>query len=193
MNLLFSNRVSQAFADKVINISNMRSIEPDWLMFLMDWESGLNSSITNAYGCTGLIQFCADFSGGTYKTINGKQYSLQSIKNMTPEAQLDVVNAYLEEIEDRKGKFEDFYQLYFAILFPEASDKPDNYVLNTQSNPVFDLNKNGTITVAEVKQYLNNRIREKVPTNYWNTFFKKKTFCSSIKERSYSGELSLCL
>lgn len=193
MNLLFSNRVSQAFADKVISISNSLGIDPDWLMFLMDWESGLNSSITNAYGCTGLIQFCADFSGGTYKTIDGKQYSLQSIKNMAPEAQLDVVYAYLKEMQDDKGKFADYYDLYFAILFPEASDKPDDYVLNTQSNPIFDLNKNGKITVAEVKQYLDNRVKTKVPTAYWPTFFKKKTFCSSIKERSYSGELSLCL
>lgn len=193
MNLLFSNRVSKAFADKVISICNKLAIDPNWLMFLMDWESELDSTRTNAYGCVGLIQFCADFSGGTYKTIGGVKYSLQSIKNMAPEAQLDVVYAYLKEIQDDKGKFEDFYQLYFAILFPEASDKADDYVLNTKSNPIFDLNKNGSITVAEVKQYLDNRIKTKVPTAYWPTFFKKKTFCSSIKEKSFSGELSLCL
>jgi len=193
MNLLFFNLVSGTFADKVVSISNKLGIDPDWLMFLMDWESGLDSSITNAYGCTGLIQFCADYSGGTIKTIDGVPYSLESIKKMAPEAQLDVVYAYLKEIQDSKGKFEDFYQLYFAILFPEASDKPDDYVLKTQSNPVFDLNKNGTITVAEVKQYLDARVKAKVPSNYWNTFFKKKTFCSSIKEKSYSGASSLCL
>lgn len=193
MNLLFSNRVSKAFADKVNNYSDKLNIDPNWLMFLMDWESGLDASNTNAYGCTGLIQFCADVSGGSYKTIGGKPYSLQSIKNMAPEAQLDVVYAYLKEIQDNKGKFADYYDLYFAILFPQASDKPDDYVLNTKSNPIFDLNKNGSITVAEIKQYLDNRVKTKVPAAYWPTFFKKKTFCSSIKEKSFSGELSLCL
>lgn len=191
MQLLFSNRVSQAFADKVISISNKLAIDPNWLMFLMDWESGIDAARENSFGCLGLIQFCPDDSGLTYKTINGKKYDLQSIKMMLPEDQLQVVYQYLKEIQSDKGKFADYYQLYFAILFPDAYGQPDDYVLNTQSNPIFDLNKNGSITVGEVKQYLDNRVREKVPSSYWPIFFKKKTFGSSIKERSFSGELSL--
>lgn len=193
MNLLFSNRVSQAFADKVITDSNKLAIEPNWLMFLMDWESGISATIENSFGCIGLIQFCPDQSGGLYKTINGTKYTMASIKAMSPEAQLDLVYEYLKEIQRYKGKFADYYQLYLAILFPEASNKPDDYVLNTQSNPVFDLNKNGQITVAEVKQYLDNRVKAKVPAEYFDTFFKKKTFCSSIKEKSSFGQLSECL
>ena len=192
MNLLFSNRVSQAFANKVISISNKLAIDPNWLMFLMDWESSIDAARENTFGCIGLIQFCPDSSGETYKTINGQRYDLQSIKNMAPEAQLDLVYEYLKEIQSYKGRFADYYELYFAILFPNAYGKPDNYVLNTQSNPVFDLNKNGQVTVAEVKQYLDNRVHEKVPQQYWNTFFKKKTFCNSIKEKSLSEEALLC-
>lgn len=112
MNLLFSNRVSQAFADKVITISNKLAIDPNWLMFLMDWESGISATIENSYGCIGLIQFCPDQSGGTYKTINGTQYSMAAIKAMGPEAQLDLVYEYLKEIQRYKGKFSDYYQLY---------------------------------------------------------------------------------
>lgn len=192
MNLLFSNRVSQAFADKVQSISDKLGIDPNWLMFLMDWESGIDAARENSFGCVGLIQFCADFSGGTYKTINGVQYGLQDIKNRTPEAQLDLVYQYLKEIQSDKGKFADFYDLYFAILYPEAFGKADNYVLNTKSNPIFDLNKDGIITVGEVKQYLDGRVKTKVPAEYWNTFFKKKTSFSSTKEKSYSGQLLEC-
>lgn len=189
MNLLFSNRVAQAFINKVISISEKLGIDPNWLMFLMDFESGISSTRENSYGCLGLIQFCPDFSGGTYKTINGKRYELQALKFMAPEDQLEVVYEYLKEIQDNKGKFSDFYQLYFAILFPAAYGKPDDYVLNTQSNPIFDLNKNGVITVGEVKGYLDNRVKQTVPKEYWNTLFKKKTFCSFIKERSSFGQL----
>lgn len=192
MDLLFSNRVPKVFTDKVISISNKLAIDPNWLMFLMDWESGLDSSRPNPYGCIGLIQFCADFPGGTYKTINGQQYSLQTIGMMAPEAQLDVVYEYLKEVQRSKGKFADYYQLYFAILFPKAYEQPNDYVLDTSTNNIFDLNKNGQITVGEVKQYLDNRVKLTVPTAYWPVFFKKKTSFSYTGERSYSGHLLPC-
>lgn len=189
MNLLFSNKVSKNFANKVISISNELDIDASWLMFLMDWESAgtFRASIENSFGCIGLIQFCPSHLGADYKTIGGVQYKMSIIKAMTPEAQLDLVEDYLKEVQG-SGKFPDYHQLYFAILFPEAKGKPDDYVLNTKSNPIFDINKNGSITVGEVKQYLDNRVREKVPQSYWNTFFKKKTSFSSIKEKLYSGE-----
>lgn len=189
MEILFSNRVSQAFLRILISISNKLAIDPSWLMFLMDWESGISSTRENSYGCLGLIQFCPDYSGGSYKTINGVRYDLQSLKMMLPEDQLQVVYEYLREIQRAKGKFADYYQLYFAILFPAAYGQPDDYVLNTQSNPIFDLNKDGRVTVGEVKEYLDNRVRDKVPQSYWDIFFKKKSSFSYIEQRSYSEQL----
>ena len=191
MNILFSNRVTQAFIQVLINISNKLGIDPNWLMFLMDWESGISSTRENSFGCLGLIQFCPDYSGGSYKTINGVRYDLQSLKMMLPEDQLQVVYQYLNEIQKDKGKFADYYDLYFAILFPAAYGKPDNYVLDTKTNQIFDLNRNGSVTVGEVKQYLDNRVKEKVSQAYWDIFFKKKTSFSYIEEKSLSGELSL--
>lgn len=186
MKLLFSNRVSKAFADKVNSISGKLGIEPDWLMFLMDWESAgsFRPSIENSFGCIGLIQFCPDYSGGEYKTIGGVQYKMSIIKSMSSEDQLELVYEYLKEQQKTYGRFSTYHDLYLSILFPVAIGKPDDYVLNTQSNPVFDINKNGQVTAGEVKQYLDNRVREKVSQQYWNTFFKKKTFCSFIKQRS---------
>lgn len=188
--LLFSSKVSKEFVDKAIIISNKLGIEPDWLMFLIDWESAgsFRASIENSFGCIGLIQFCPDYQGSDFKTIGGVQYKMSIIKAMTEEDQLDLVYDYLKEVQSYKGKFADYYQLYFAILFPEAKGKPDDYILNTKTNPIFDLNKNGSITVLEVKQYLDNMVKEKVPASYWNNFFKKKTSFNSIEEKSYSGE-----
>lgn len=191
MILLFSNKVSKAFADKVISISNDLSIDSNWLMFLMDWESGIDSSRENPYGCLGLIQFCPDHSGGDSKTIGGVVYKLSDIKAMDPVRQLNLVDDYLREVQSGKGKFSDYYQLYLAILFPEASGKPDNYVLNTKTNSIFDLNKDGKITVGEVKAYLDSRVKEKVTTEYWPLFFKKKVSFGCIEKKSYSGELLL--
>lgn len=192
MDLLFLNRVSSEFADKVISLSDLLSIDPNWLMFLMDFESGIDSTRENAFGCVGLIQFCADYPGGDSKTISGIEYKLATIKAMSPENQLDLVYAYLKSIQKDKGKFSDYYQLYFAILYPDAYGKPDDYVLNTNSNPIFDLNKDGKITISEVKSYLDSRVHQTIGSQYWDTFFKKKTFCSSIKEKSFSGQQLPC-
>ena len=188
MNVLFSDKVSKAFADKMISRSPELPIEPDWLMFLMDWEdaSTFSPSNENSFGCIGLIQFCPDYQGADFKTIAGVQYKMSIIQAMTAEDQLDLVFDYLKEIQKAKGRFATYYDLYFAILFPAAYGQADDYVLNTKTNMVFDMNSDGLVTVGEVKMYLDNRVKAKVPEAYWNTFFKKKTFCSSIKEKLLS-------
>lgn len=187
MALLYINRIvlnRQAFSDKVESISAKLGIDPNWLMFLMDFESEISSSRENSFGCIGLIQFCPDFSGGSYKTIGGIKYNMADIKNMSNVDQLDLVYEYLKPY---KGDMQQYYDLYFAILFPVALGKEDTYVLNTKSNPIFDLNKDGSITVAEVKQFLDNRLNEKVPVSYHDTFKKKTLFCKSIEGNFYSG------
>ena len=202
MAILFSNRVPKEVLDRIIYRSEKLGIEPDWFMFLGDWESGLSSTIENSCGCVGVIQFCADKYSAPcvpavdYKTINGKRYKLSDIKNMPFVQQIDLAFDYLEEQRGVFRRFASYSDLYFAILYPSAIGKPDDYVLNTQSNPVFDINpKDGKVTVGEVKQYLDNRVREKdskglfrVPQQYWNIFFKKKTFGSCIKMKSSFGE-----
>lgn len=195
MALLFINKVlynRQSFSDKVEEISDKLGILPDWLMFLMDFESEISSTRPNACGCVGLIQFCPDRYSAPcvpavdYKTIGGRQYKISDIAAMSNVDQLNLVYEYLKPF---KGDMQEYYDLYFAILFPNALGKEDSYIINTKSNPIFDLNKNGSITVAEVKQFLDNRVRDKVSPSYWNIFLKKKeTFCRYIREKSYSGE-----
>lgn len=191
MNLLFSNKVPQEVADVVIQRSDKIDIEPDWSMFLFDFESELDPYRENSFGCFSYTQLCPDVPGENYKTINGKPYYFSDLKTWSPVQLMNLSFDYIEEQINIHGKPASYHDLYFDILWPAAVGQPDDYVLNTQSNPIFDLNKDGKITVGEVKQYLDNRVREKVPQAYWNTFFKKKTFCSSIKEKSLHGELSL--
>lgn len=183
MALLWEDRVTKPVASTVIDRSEKLPIDADWFMFLADFESGLNAYKPNPYGCFSWIQFCPDVSGGDYKTIKGKRYYFVDMKKMSETELLNLSFDYLEEQQSAHGRFSTYHDLYFAILFPVAIGKPDDYVLNTKSNPIFDLNKNGSITVGEVKKYLDDRVKTKVPTDYWGTFFKKKTFCSYINEK----------
>lgn len=184
---LFKDKVSKEVADRIIYRSEKLPIPPDWFMFLSDFESGLDAYRTNPYGCFSWIQFCPSIAGGDYKTIKGKRYYFSEMKKMTPVQLIDLSFDYLEEQQDVHGRFSTYSDLYFSILYPVAIGKPDDYVLNTKSNPIFDINKNGSITVGEVKQFLDNRVRAKVPSAYLDTFFKKKTFCSYINEKLSSG------
>lgn len=173
MAIVFINKVSNpiAFEKKVKEISYKLGIDENWLMFLMDFESGIDSARVNPYGCVGLIQFCKNSSGVDYKTIGGKQYKLSDIKAMTNIDQLDLVYEYLKPY---KGDMKTFYDLYFAILWPAALGKSDDYIINTGTNSIFDLNKNGVIAAGEVKQFLNDRVEKLVPEEFKSSFLKKK-------------------
>lgn len=186
MSLLFSNKVSQAFASKIEDISGKLGIDPNWIMFLIDFESAgsFSASVPNGYNCYGLIQFCPDQTGGSYKTIDGTTYTMEEIAAMSEVRQLDLVYDYLKGF---RHDIDSYYDLYFSILWPSAIGQDDSYVIRTGSNPIFDLNKNGTITVGEVKQFLDNRVKQVVPKSLQDSFKKKEVFCEYIKRRSLSA------
>ena len=64
----FENKVTsnkEAFLQKVRLICAKLGIEPDWLMFVMNSESGLNPAAYNPNGgASGLIQFMPDTAKG---------------------------------------------------------------------------------------------------------------------------------
>ena len=192
MALLFINKVPGdkiAFEAKVRSISNMLDIDPNWLMFLINFESDgtFSASVPNEYGCRGLIQFCPDKSGGNYKTISGRQYTMDQIASMTNVEQLDLVYDYLNERQGIGHKFYGFHDLYLAILWPKAVGQDDDYVITTSTNPAFDIApKDGIITVGEVKRFLDERVAKTVPSEYQKEFKKKVLFSEYTK-----GKLSL--
>lgn len=144
----------EAFLNKVVSISNQLGINPNWLMFVMYWESGLNPAIRNKYsGATGLIQFMP-------ATATALGISVSALVNMSNVEQLDYVYKYYRPYA---GHMNNLYDVYLVTFFPAALGKADNWVLQTSSlspriiaeqNPAIDLNKDKQITVGEFKRYV---------------------------------------
>jgi hypothetical protein len=188
MNLVFIEKVKEnreAFAEKVLEISRKLDINPNWLMVLMNSESGLDHRIQNTKFpiqggfATGLIQFAPN-------TAKGLGTSTEALRNMSNVEQLDWVYKYFAPYRNR---IESFTDLYMVGFFPIALGKPDDWVFQAKgisaqavakSNPIFDLNKDGVLHKAEVEEAFLRR----VPEHLREAFKKKapttaKGFCAT--------------
>jgi hypothetical protein len=152
------------FKEKLTEISNAISISENSIIKLMNHESGLDPKIENTNGCVGLIQFCPDNSGGSTKTINGKVYNLEELKNNL-ELQMDVIKDFWVSGKNN-GKIKSPKDLYIYNFFPVAAGKPNDYVLQTDSlsaekianqNPIFNSvlgrNRNTPLTVGDLETF----------------------------------------
>ena len=144
------------FVEKVKNISQKLGIDPDWLMGVMWQESRLRPSAKNSIsGATGLIQFMP-------KTALALGTSTQALAAMDAVTQLDYVYRYYAPYS---GQIRSFADTYFVTFFPAAIGKPDDWVLQTGAlsaekiaiqNNIYDVNRDGKLTVAELKSKLPN-------------------------------------
>lgn len=152
------------FKEKLTEISNAIGIDEDSIIKLMNHESGLDPKIENNLGCVGLIQFCPDNSGGSTKTINGKVYNLEELKNNL-ELQMDVIKDFWVSGKNN-GNIKSPKDLYIYNFFPVAAGKPNDYVLQTNSlsaekianqNPIFNSvlgrNRNTPLTVGDLETF----------------------------------------
>lgn len=184
MALIYENKVPasyrKAFVEKVKKISANLGIEPNWLMAIMYFESAgtFSPSITNNIGATGLIQFIPS-------TARGLGTSTSELRKMTAVQQLDYVEKYLRPY---RGKFKSYIDVYFAIFFPLAIGKPDDWIIQGgglsassiyNSNPAFRVQKDGKIRVWEVKKVM----LSKLPSEWFNN----GSFSLAVK--SYKKEL----
>lgn len=153
----FENKVTsnkEAFLQKVRLICAKLGIDPNWLMFVMNSESGLNPAAYNPNGgASGLIQFMPD-------TAKGLGTTTEALRKMSNVAQLDYVYKYFYPY---RGKMSSLYDLYLVTFFPAALGKPDSYVLQTSTlpakviadaNPGIDLDHDDRITVGEFKRWI---------------------------------------
>ena len=183
--MLYEEKVKtnkDAFISKVIAISQKLGIEPEWLMQVFVNESGVNHQAVNPVSnATGLIQFMPD-------TATSLGTSVAALKAMTNVQQLDYVYKYLSPYV---GKINSYIDLYFTVFFPLAIGKPDDWVFQTSKlaaskiatqNPVCDINKDGKLTVAEVREAM----LKKVPSAWQAFFAKKKQKSQSARARSSS-------
>lgn len=146
-----SQNVSREFKQKTIDIAGRLGMDPNHLMSIMSFESGLNPRAVNgASGATGLIQFLPSTARGLGTTV-------ADLKNMSAERQLDFVEKYLSPYKNRMRTIED---AYMAVFQPVAIGKPNSAVLFSRGstaysqNSALDIDRNGSITKGEAATYV---------------------------------------
>lgn len=173
MDLIYCDKVKTdrgQFCKKVRDVADKLDIDPNWLMWVMHFESGLDHRAVNPYtNATGLIQFMP----ATARGLGTNTVSLLQMDNLR---QLDYVYLYLKPY---RKKMKSMVDVYFAVFFPAAMNKPDGYILQTSrlsaskiaaQNPVHDLDKDGQITRNEVEA----KISAGVPYEYIEIMKKKR-------------------
>ena len=175
-----------AFADKVQSIAAMLGINPNWLMVIMNNESGLNAQAVNkqngdsldpftraSYRATGLIQFMP-FTAKWLGTTT------QALYLMTNLQQLDYVYRYFKPYA---GRIKSYADLYMITFFPLAVGKADDFIIQTSQipasvvaaqNPGMDYNHDRKITVAEAKRMILNAVPKQFLNEVLN-FVEKKS------------------
>jgi hypothetical protein len=169
MALIYEDKVPQSyrqeFVDKVKEIAPRVGLDPNWLMAIMHFETAgtFSPSITNSLGYVGLIQF-----GSSARQTLG--VTKDELKSMSAVKQLDYVEKYFNLY---KGKYKSYVDAYFAVFFPLAIGKPDDWIIQGggltaeqiyNANPAFRNVKDGKLRVWEVKKTM----LEKLPSQWLN-------------------------
>jgi len=163
MALIYENKVPASFRadfiNKVKKIAPRVGLDPNWLMAIMDFESAgtFSPNITNSLGYVGLIQLGAS----ARKTLG---VTKEQLKAMTAVEQLDYVEKYFNMY---KGKYKSYVDAYFAVFFPLAIGKPDDWIIQGggltakqvyDANPAFANVKDDKLRVWEVKKTMLERL-----------------------------------
>lgn len=186
MALLFEDKIpskvdKEVFTEKVKEVSDSLEIDPNWLMAVMQMESGLDPQAVNPYSdATGLIQFMP-------KTAQDLGTSIDELRDMSAIEQLDYVKKYLQPYSHKMLKFRD---VYMAVFFPAAMSSPPYETIKTdkksaskvaQQNKVFDINKDNKITVGEFEK----AILEKIPPGWKGKFTKSMDTAGKFAQRNW--------
>ena len=170
------------FFVKLAAIAKLLQVDPNWLMQVFQAESGVDPSRRNTYApfhkkngdldgyATGFIQFVPD-------TARRMGTTTQALEKMGWIKQLDYVYKYLQPYT---GKIKNYFDLYLLVFFPAAvgHSNDDNWVFETKNisrlkiaraNPAIDINKNGTITMGEFKQYVKNTVQKSLWSKVFDT------------------------
>lgn len=158
----------EAFAVALCQMAERLKTQPEWLLAVMDVETAgtMSPSAQNPNSlATGLIQFMPD----TAKNLNTTVGALKLMSNVE---QLTYVEKYFVN-GGFVGKLNSVADIYLAVFFPAAvghTNEP-GYVFESQrlsagrvagANPIFNLNKDGKITMSEFVSYVNNKVASKL-------------------------------
>ena len=157
--LLFEDKVpnnKDAFIRKVIDVSAKLDILPNWLMAVMNSETGGTFSpfIVNPNGgATGLIQFMP-------RTATDLGTTTAELAHMSNVKQLDYVLKYFYDFRNYINSYEDLYLITFYPnadrKFASTLSKPDNwkfpYAVYAQNSGI-DKDGKGYITIADFRKF----------------------------------------
>lgn len=156
----------RAFAKGLIKLAKRLKTKPQWLLAVMRNESKLNPQAVNkSSGATWLIQWMPD-------TARSLGTSTSALKQMSNVEQLPYVEKYFKSIW-AIGKMNSLTDVYSAVFFPAAVWHADDssYVFEAKwlsagkvakSNPMFNKNKDGKITMTEFTSFVNNKLWRKI-------------------------------
>jgi peptidoglycan hydrolase-like protein with peptidoglycan-binding domain len=142
------------FNKKLQKIADALGVDKKALLAIMKQESGVNPQAVNKQsGATGLIQFMP-------ATARSLGTTTDELYRMTAVEQLDYVYKYFKMVGVKPGM--DVGDLYMAVFMPAHVGKPDGTILGQNGDGGFsgkvyaqnkglDRNRDGTITVADVK------------------------------------------
>lgn len=150
------------FMPKLEKVAQSLGIDKSVLLSVMKFESNLNPQAVNPMSrATGLIQFMP-------KTARGLGTTIDELFAMTATNQLDYVEKYYKSNGVKPGAT--VGDLYMLTFMPAAANKPDDFVLGDANggdvfglsksavynqNRIFDADKDGVFTVADVKNRIN--------------------------------------
>jgi Transglycosylase SLT domain len=166
---------TEAFEEKVREVSAKLEIQPEWLMSVMFSESRFDAQVLNrkGSGAVGLIQWMP-------ATAAGMNTSTAALRQMDHVAQLDYVYKYLQNVRTKYGNYENLTELYLGILFPKAISGDQCFTLYAnpsvqyKQNAGLDEDKDGRVTVSDIDR----RMQRIYPTAY----MKGKTQLAEAQE-----------
>lgn len=179
LSLPFISKVTEnqkEFGEKVIAIGEDIGVPPSGLMVVMNNESGLNHRIKNPTStATGLIQF----TEATAKDLGTTTAALKAMSNVE---QLDYVKEYFTKY-GYNDRINDVGDTYLAVFYPLALYKDDDWEFPkwaVDANKIFDVNKDGKLTKAEFKQYVDQKYGAMIPKEETEEFAQKKNIKRTI-------------
>jgi len=156
--LAFGSLVKPEFREKVRQIAKELDVDANSLMTVMAIETSrpkgdgveytFDPAIQNpGSSAVGLIQF-------TKKTAEGLGTTTDAIKKMSAVEQLEYVKKYLATYKGRMKNVED---AYFAVFYPAAIGKSDDFVLPDSvygPNKGLDKNSDGKLSRGEIAEFV---------------------------------------
>lgn len=140
----------QAFAAAVMNTARALNTDPNWLMYVMYFESKLNPAAKNPYGtATGLIQF----TSATAVSLGTNTGALREMSNVQQ------MNYVLKYLLPYKKYLTSLTNVYLAVFYPAGLSQPESWYLPLKkewvtANKIFDVNNDGKIQKAEITSYI---------------------------------------